>query len=485
MMQQYLRIKAEHPDVLLFFRMGDFYELFYDDARRGRAAARHHADAARRSPPAQPIPMAGVPYHASKVTSRGSCGWANRSRSASRSAIRQVEGPGRARGRARRHARHGHRRRAARRSAATTCSRPRHGRRRALRPRVARSRRRALQRARRRRRAKRSRPSSSACARPSCCCRRRRAARELDGATRRAAALALRLETPRALAAEHSARTISRASAARTCRSRSPRPARCSVREETQKAALPHLTRLAHEARDEALAMDAATRRNLELDTSLAGREDCTLRGVLDRTVTPMGARVLRRWLHRPLRDRESLRRRYRRIAALIEARPLRRPARTAARRRRLERILARVALRSARPRDLAPLRDALAVAAGSCRRARGARRAAAADARARAGDAAGRSTISCSARSSRRRRRSCATAASSRSGYDAELDELRAHRDARRPVPARSRGARAPAHRASRRSRSATTACTATTSRSRAARPSDAPLRLPRAGRP
>ena len=60
MMQQYLRIKAQHPDVLLFYRMGDFYELFYDDARRAAKllditlTARGQSDGA-------PIPMAGVP----------------------------------------------------------------------------------------------------------------------------------------------------------------------------------------------------------------------------------------------------------------------------------------------------------------------------------------------------------------------------------------------------------------------------------------
>ena len=47
MMQQYLRIKADHPDTLLFYRMGDFYELFYDDAEQGQPPARHHADRAR------------------------------------------------------------------------------------------------------------------------------------------------------------------------------------------------------------------------------------------------------------------------------------------------------------------------------------------------------------------------------------------------------------------------------------------------------
>jgi hypothetical protein len=63
MMQQYLRIKAEHPDMLLFYRMGDFYELFFGDAER--AAALLDITLTKRGQSAgQPIPMAGVPYHA-------------------------------------------------------------------------------------------------------------------------------------------------------------------------------------------------------------------------------------------------------------------------------------------------------------------------------------------------------------------------------------------------------------------------------------
>ena len=62
-MQQYLRLKAEHPDCLLFYRMGDFYELFFDDARR--AAALLDIALTRRGQTAgEPIPMAGVPAHA-------------------------------------------------------------------------------------------------------------------------------------------------------------------------------------------------------------------------------------------------------------------------------------------------------------------------------------------------------------------------------------------------------------------------------------
>ncbi|MGB1110836.1 MAG: DNA mismatch repair protein MutS, partial [Gammaproteobacteria bacterium] len=65
MMQQYLRIKAEHPNVLVFYRMGDFYELFYDDARRA-AELLDITLTTRGQSAGEPIPMAGVPYHAAE-----------------------------------------------------------------------------------------------------------------------------------------------------------------------------------------------------------------------------------------------------------------------------------------------------------------------------------------------------------------------------------------------------------------------------------
>jgi DNA mismatch repair protein MutS len=133
--------------------------------------------------------------------------------------------------------------------------------------------------------------------------------------------------------------------------------------EETQKSALPHLSGMAVESASETIALDAATRRNLELDTHPSGRTEHTLLGVLDETVTPMGARLLRRWLNRPLRSREVLRARHQAIGALIDNRQyeaLREQLRGIG---DLERILARVALRSARPRDLSTLRDGLLAA--------------------------------------------------------------------------------------------------------------------------
>jgi DNA mismatch repair ATPase MutS len=63
MMQQYLKLKAQHPDILLFYRMGDFYELFYDDAKR--ASQLMDISLTKRGASAgEPIPMAGVPHHA-------------------------------------------------------------------------------------------------------------------------------------------------------------------------------------------------------------------------------------------------------------------------------------------------------------------------------------------------------------------------------------------------------------------------------------
>ena len=130
--------------------------------------------------------------------------------------------------------------------------------------------------------------------------------------------------------------------------------------EETQKQSLPHLQSLSAESSDDTIAMNAATRRHLELDQHAEGRLQHTLLGVLDSTCTPMGGRLLRRWLHRPLRDHASLRARHDAVGLLIDTgayEPLREALRGFG---DVERILTRIALRSARPRDLSTLRDAL-----------------------------------------------------------------------------------------------------------------------------
>ncbi|HEU4600528.1 MAG TPA: DNA mismatch repair protein MutS, partial [Steroidobacteraceae bacterium] len=129
---------------------------------------------------------------------------------------------------------------------------------------------------------------------------------------------------------------------------------------DTQKSALPHLRGLRTEERTDAVLLDAATRRNLELDVSLADRPECTVAAVLDHTATAMGGRELRRWLHRPLRDRKAVELRLAAIGSLIDSsshQPLHELLQSVG---DIERILGRVALRSARPRDLAQLRVAL-----------------------------------------------------------------------------------------------------------------------------
>src|SRR4029077_8950175 len=80
---------------------------------------------------------------------------------------------------------------------------------------------------------------------------------------------------------------------------------------DTQRSALPHVRALTVEERGDSLVLDAATRRNLELDSSLGGNDAATLLAVIDSCVTAMGSRELRRWLNRPLTDQSLLRARY------------------------------------------------------------------------------------------------------------------------------------------------------------------------------
>jgi DNA mismatch repair protein MutS len=134
-----------------------------------------------------------------------------------------------------------------------------------------------------------------------------------------------------------------------------------SYARETQRTALPHVRSLAHENRDEAVIMDAATRRNLELDTNLNGGDEHTLFSVLNRAATSMGSRLLRRWLNRPLRDISQLNRRQESIALLQHNYAFETIHGILKKVGDMERILGRLALRSTRPRDLSRLMMSLA----------------------------------------------------------------------------------------------------------------------------
>jgi DNA mismatch repair protein MutS len=130
--------------------------------------------------------------------------------------------------------------------------------------------------------------------------------------------------------------------------------------EETQFGALPHIRSMRVEHREQSVIIDAATRRNLELVHSLSDQPQHTLAGIMDRTVTAMGSRMLRRWISQPLRDRTAVAQRHGTIEILLTSRlysPFQEILQGIG---DIERILARIALKSARPRDLSTLRDAL-----------------------------------------------------------------------------------------------------------------------------
>jgi DNA mismatch repair protein MutS len=129
---------------------------------------------------------------------------------------------------------------------------------------------------------------------------------------------------------------------------------------DTQRTALPHIRALYVESREDSVMLDAATRANLELTINLKGGHDNTLASVFDHTATAMGSRLLRRWLHRPLRNKTILQDRQQAIANLIDTNSCRALHDLLRNIGDLERILARVALKSARPRDLVQLRTAL-----------------------------------------------------------------------------------------------------------------------------
>jgi DNA mismatch repair protein MutS len=122
----------------------------------------------------------------------------------------------------------------------------------------------------------------------------------------------------------------------------------------TQGQALAHITAVSAERAGEFVRLDAATRRNLELTETLRGEPSPTLFSLLDECATGMGSRLLRHWLHHPLRDRAALSARHDAVSTGFDAHKMLR------RFSDVERITARLALRSVRPRELAGLRESL-----------------------------------------------------------------------------------------------------------------------------
>jgi DNA mismatch repair protein MutS len=367
MMQQYLRIKSEHPNSLLFYRMGDFYELFFDDARRASKLI-DITLTSRGQSAGEPIPMAGVPYHAvdtylSRLVRKGESvaiceqiGDPQKSKGPVERQVVRVVTPG-----------------------TVTDDALLEQRRETLLAAVAR------------------RPGKEGVTYGLAwldLAAGRFSVLEADGDAALLAELE-RLKPAELLIPEDQSRELG-ALLDGEARTRPPwhfelssasrlltdqlgtldlrgfgaddlplaiaaAGALLQYVRETQKTALPHINQLCVEERGDALQLDAATRRNLEIDASLSGQDSATLFALLDSTSTPMGSRQLRRWLNRPLTNQQELRRRYQALALLVDARrfeSLREPLRTIG---DVERILARVALRSARPRDLTALRASIA----------------------------------------------------------------------------------------------------------------------------
>ncbi len=363
MMQQYLRIKAQHPDVLLFYRMGDFYEMFFDDARRA-AALLDISLTSRGQSAGEPIAMAGVPVvsaenYLARLVRKGE----------SVAICEQVGDPAKSKGPVDRQV--------VRIITPGTLVED------------------SL--------LDRSRESLLAALVSDASGARRRyglawldlasgrfTVTEVDDATQLAAelerlrpaelllpedqrddfgALSTRSRPPWHFEFDSATRALNEQFGTRDLKGFGADDLVLAIRaagallqyaRDTQKAALPHLRALSVQRRETGLALDAATRRNLELDRSLNANEAATLFAILDTTATAMGSRELRRWLNRPLTDRATLGARYAAIALLGETRAFADLATHLKPVGDLERILARVALRSARPRDLAQLRASL-----------------------------------------------------------------------------------------------------------------------------
>ena len=129
---------------------------------------------------------------------------------------------------------------------------------------------------------------------------------------------------------------------------------------DTQRKALPHITGLRVQRHDEYIVVDAVSRKNLEIDQSIDGNNKHCLTGVIDHTQTAMGARCLRRWIGQPCLNMTTLRSRYQSIDSFIQTKAyieLQQILRSIA---DVERIRARIAIQTARPRDLTSLRDSL-----------------------------------------------------------------------------------------------------------------------------
>ena len=124
--------------------------------------------------------------------------------------------------------------------------------------------------------------------------------------------------------------------------------------------AMPHINDFGISQKSDYLIIDAASRQNLEIETNLSGGRDFTLVSLMDKCANAMGARLLRRWLHGPITDRQQLNHRQLAVEEFINTVDQDKTHTLLRQCGDIERILTRIALNSARPRDLVRLRQAL-----------------------------------------------------------------------------------------------------------------------------
>ncbi|NUW66251.1 DNA mismatch repair protein MutS [Vibrio coralliilyticus] len=362
MMQQYLKLKAENPDILLFYRMGDFYELFYDDAKR--ASQLLDISLTKRGASAgEPIPMAGVPFHAvegylAKLVQLGESvaiceqiGDPATSKGPVERQVVRIVTPGTVTDEALLSERidnliaaiYHHDGKFGYATLDVTS-----GRFQLMEPETEEAMAAELQ---------------------------RTAPRELlfpedfepvelmaaRNGNRRRPVWEFELDTAKQqLNQQFGTRDLVGFGVEQAhlglC------AAGCLIQyvKDTQRTALPHIRSLTYDRQDHSVNLDAATRRNLEITQNLAGGTDNTLAEVIDHTATPMGSRMLKRWLHQPMRDINTLNHRLDAISELKELTLFADLYPVLKQIGDIERILARLALRSARPRDMARLRHAM-----------------------------------------------------------------------------------------------------------------------------
>jgi DNA mismatch repair protein MutS len=362
MMQQYLRVKDEHPDRLVFYRMGDFYELFYDDAERA-ARLLDITLTARGQSAGAPIPMAGVPHHALeqhlvRLIARGESavivdqiGDPATSKGLVERKVTRIVTPGTLTDAGLLDAKR----------EAPLAAIVREGARAGLawlslasgrmtltdvaEPDIAA----ALERVE----AAEWLVADDA---PPLALRGRAAVRSVPAwhfdAANAARALARQLGTLdlAGFGADQAPLAVGAAGAV------------LAYASATQQGALAHVRLLHVESESEFVGLDAATRRNLEITQTLAGAREPTLYSLLDGCATAAGSRRLRHWLTQPLRDASRAAARHDAIEAIAgDALRAGEIASLLAKSVDVERIVSRIALGSARPRDLSGLRDTLA----------------------------------------------------------------------------------------------------------------------------